>query len=90
MVATARGRAAERYRGVCEACGAHLPAGATAVYDQERRKVRCVECPTMDSPEPETAKVEVEAASELRVCRGVRPVWQTQSAILQVSEGRLQ
>lgn len=35
-----------RYRGVCEACAAELPAGITAVYDRERRTVRCVECPT--------------------------------------------
>lgn len=53
-----------RYRGVCEACGAQLPAGATAVYDQQRRKVRCVECPTTEGPEAETAKVEIEAAAE--------------------------
>ena len=47
-----------RYRGVCEVCGAQLPAGATAVYDRERRKVRCVECPATGN-DVETAVDEV-------------------------------
>ncbi len=41
-----------RYRGVCELCGAELPAGATAVYDRAHRKVRGVECPTTAAETP--------------------------------------
>ncbi|MDE3205796.1 MAG: NERD domain-containing protein [Acidobacteriota bacterium] len=52
-----------RYRGVCEVCGAQLPAGATAVYDRERRKVRCVECPATEN-DVETAVRGIEAATE--------------------------
>lgn len=52
-----------RYRGACEVCGAQLPADATAVYDRERRKVRCVECPAQD-PDAEALVVDhVEAAA---------------------------
>lgn len=49
-----------RYRGVCELCGIGLPAGTSAVYDRERHKVRCFECPTTGE-EPDTAAEEPDA-----------------------------
>lgn len=73
-----------RYRGVCEACGAQLPAGATAVYDRERRKVRCAECPTTEGSEAETAKAEVEAASEATEPVASEPAVESEAAVASV------
>lgn len=53
-----------RYRGVCEVCGDQLPVGATAVYDRECRKVRCVECPPAGPEVEALVEAEVEVVAE--------------------------
>ncbi len=69
-----------RYRGVCELCGIELPAGTSAVYDRELRKVRCVDCSTEVGPgtgaeEPDDTAVPVPGPAEsvpLRTTGAVR------------------
>ena len=39
-----------RYRGTCELCGSDLAPGTEAYHDPDRKKVRCVSCPTTQTP----------------------------------------
>lgn len=39
-----------RYTGRCRLCGATLTAGTDAIYERNRRTVRCVECPPTVPP----------------------------------------
>lgn len=51
-----------RYPGRCRLCGADMTAGADAIYERDRRTVRCVECTPADAASAEAAPV-----SELRI-----------------------
>lgn len=52
-----------RYRGTCESCGTVLSAGTTAIYDWQRRKVRCVECPMSRSDQATIGSAEEVSAT---------------------------
>ena len=51
-----------RYRGRCRLCGAELTAGTDAVYERDRRTVRCLECTSTVVAAP----AEVALVAELR------------------------
>ena len=54
-----------RYRGRCRLCGTQLTAGTDAIYERDRRTVRCLEC----TPTVVAAPVEAAPVTELRAQR---------------------
>ena len=55
-----------RYAGTCRLCGRALPAGADAVYERDRRTVRCLECAVDEQPAPERLEPGTAGASARR------------------------
>lgn len=58
-----------RYPGRCRLCGAELTAGTDAVYERDRRTVRCLQC----TPRSSQAPAETAPVAELRTQRPPDP-----------------
>ena len=53
-----------RYTGRCRLCGAMLAVGTDAIYERDRRTVRCLECARVVAPPADISAVASPAAQQ--------------------------